>query len=167
MSTITRNMRHGTVIIADGSATPKTLIIPISSGDFAYTVKKMAQVIMNRGKIDHRSKGDETPMTVDFSILFSQWSHQQANTGMSPVDALLGTSVARVDNGWVSSDGCGDAWSVSVIFQIQDPCDPTHYEQLTFPDFHAEEYSFKENNTADQLSIKGNSLAEEPTRIWV
>ena len=162
----TRNLRDGTIIIKDGSATPKTLTSPISEGDMAFTVKKPTFVVLNRGVIDSRKSGDQTPTDVSFSIKFEQWSFASgASTGISVYDALNGSGGAATA-GWVSSDACGP-FSVDIEFRINDPCNPGHYETLTFRKFHADQVSFKEGNEYNSLSITGMALVPEPVRTYV
>jgi hypothetical protein len=168
MTARTRNLRHGELSVIDGSGTPKVYNIKIAEGDFAFEVTKNAAVVMNRGKIDHRTQGDEAPMSLSLTLKFEQYEYDSAETGLSPVDVLLGSAIAKTA-GWVSSDGCGDAWAVTFVLKVYDPCDTTRtkYEQFEFPDFHTDKVSFKEGADFNTLAITGTSLATEPTITWV
>lgn len=161
----TRNLRDGSIIIKDGSGTPKTLLIPISEGDMAFNVKKPSFTVMNRGVIDSRKAGDQTPTDVSFSIKFEQWSFASASTGISVYDALNGSGGAA-SAGWVSTDPCGP-FAVTIEFRIADPCNPGHYESLQFLKFHAEQTGFKEGGEYNSLSISGAALVPEPVRTYV
>lgn len=163
---VTRNLRDGSIIIKDGSGSPKTLTIPISEGDFAFTVNKPTFVVMNRGVIDSRKSGDQTPTDISFSSKFEQWSYASgASTGLSVRDVIDGTAAA-VAAGWVSTDACGP-WSVTIEFRIADPCNAGHYEALTFSKFHADSVQFKEGNEYNTLSLSGRALVPEPARTYV
>jgi hypothetical protein len=165
MATV-RTLRDGSIIIKDGSGTPKTLTIPISDGDLSFERMRNAFLIMNRGVIDSRRAGDQTAMSLDFSIKFEQWNYSSgASTGLSVQDVLAGDTPA-VTAGWVSTDTCGP-YAVTIEFRIADPCNVGHYEALTFTKFMAEKFSFKEGSEANTLSISGTALMDKPTRTYV
>jgi hypothetical protein len=165
MSGTTRNMRDGTIIIRDGSPTPKTLTIKIDEGNFNFSVKTPSFVVMNRGRIDSRKTGDETPTDINFGVKVEQWSFDYVDTGISINDALRGIGGALAA-GWVSTDECGP-FSVDIEFRMKNPCNPAQYEQLIFRDFHAEQVSFAENAEANTLQVQGNALVAEPERVFV
>jgi hypothetical protein len=160
---VTRNLRDGTITLRDGSGTPKTLVIPISSGDFSFDINTPSFIVMNRGKIDSRKAGDQQPVDISFSVMFEQWSYGSGlSTGISVADAFLGIGGAST---WVSTDACGP-FSVDIQFDMVDPCTPGKKETLVFGKFHADKLSFKEGNEANSLSITGKALAQLPTRTY-
>ncbi len=167
MTAKTRNLRHGEITIRDGSGTPKELVIKIAEGDMKWSVKRPSMIIKNRGVIDHRREGDQEAMDLSFSAKMEQWSYDDANTGLSPTDVILGTQVAK-DAGWVSQDDCGDAWAVSIVFRMYDPCDANRetYEELEFPAFHADSVDGQEGSETNKLDYKGTSLATDPIRTF-
>lgn len=161
---VTRNLRDGSITLRDGSATPKTLTMKITSGDLAFEEDTPTFIVMNRGKIDSRKQGDEVPTPVSWTCLFEQWSYDSgSSTGISPRDALRGIGNA---SNWVSTDACGP-YSVDVVFVVQDPCNPGHYEQLVFSKFTPDKISFKEGNETNTLSISGKALIPAPARTYV
>lgn len=159
---VTRNLRDGVIRVMDGSGTPKTLKIKISDGDFSYKVNKPTSIIMNRGIIDSRKKGDEKATDISFTVKFEQWSFDNADAGISIYDALNGVGGAT---SWVSTDGCGP-FSVDLMFEMINPCDPTKSEQLIFRKFHADSVDFKEGNETNTLTVSGNALVGEPDRDY-
>jgi hypothetical protein len=165
MSNSSRNMRDGTIIIRDGSPTPKTLTLTLDEGNMKFTVKTPSFVVMNRGKIDSRKTGDETPTEVSFGAKVQQWSYDYINTGLSLYDALRGIGGADAA-GWISTDECGP-FSVDIEFRMANPCNPSQYESLLFKKFHAESVSFSENAEANTLEVSGNALVGEPVRAFV
>lgn len=163
MSAVTRNLRHGKIIISDGSPNPKKFIIPIDEGNLTYTEKDPTFIVMNRGKIDSRNQGDETPLDLGFGIKFQQFSYENANNGISVRDALKGVGGA---SDWVSTDECGP-FSVNIEYKLVNPCYPSQYEDLTFKNFHADELVFKEGNEYSTLEVKGQALQGTPDRTYV
>lgn len=165
MSTV-RNLRDGSIIIKDGSGTPKTFTVAVSDGDFNFEEVSNAFIVMNRGTIDSRRSGDQSSTPISFSAKFEQYSYASgASTGLSLRDVLKG-SAAAVAAGWVSTDACGP-WAVTLEFRIADPCNAGHYEALTFTDFHADNVKFGEGAEANVLSVTGTSLVNAPTRTYV
>lgn len=163
---VTRNLRDGVIIIKDGSGSPKSMTVPISEGDLAFTVNKPTFIVLNRGVIDSRKSGDQTPTDVSFSAKFEQWSYASgASTGLSVRDVIDG-SAAAIAAGWVSTDACGP-WSIDIEFRINDPCNSGHYESLTFQKYHADTIGFREGNEYNSLSISGRALVPEPVRTYV
>lgn len=159
----TRNLRDGKIILQDGSSTPKTLEIPISAGDFAFTLNSPTFIIMNRGKINSRKNGDEMPTDLSFSVFFEQWSYGNGSaSGISVADCFQGVGGA---SDWVSTDPCGP-FSISIVFEMDNPCAVGEKEVLTFGKFHADTIAFKEGNEYNTLSITGKALQQKPTRTY-
>jgi hypothetical protein len=166
MSASTRNLRHGTLILRDGtSITPNTLTIPIAEGDLDFTITKNILRVMNRGKIDHKRDGDEVEMDIKFSFKFEQWSYAAgASTGVSPADVLLRAGGAAA---WVSTGVSCGPWAIDLVFQIKDPCSATAYEQLVFSGFTPESINFKEGSDSNMVSVTGKAQITAPVRTWV
>jgi hypothetical protein len=161
----TRNLRHGKLIIRDGTLpTANELIIPISDGDLDFTITYPTFVVKNRGKIDHKRTGDEVEIDIKFSFKFEQWSYASgASTGVSPVDALTKKGGAAA---WASTGPSCGPYSIDLVFQLENPCNATESEQLVFPAFNVESLNFKEGSEFDTVSVTGKALAFEPTRTW-
>lgn len=166
MAASTRNLRHGTLILRDGTpVTPLALTIPIAEGDLDFTITKNIINVMNRGKIDHKREGDEVEMDIKFSFKFEQWSYASGSaTGTSPIDALLKQGGASA---WVSTGVSCGPFAVDLVFQVKDPCSATAYEQLVFSGFVPESVNFKENGDANMVSVSGKAQISAPVRTWV
>ena len=149
----TRNLRHGILIIRDGTTpTPSELIIPIMDGDLDFTITKPTFIVKNRGKIDHKREGDETEIDIKFSFKFEQWQHANANTGISVPDALLQKGGASA---WVSSGPSCGPFAVDLVYRIVDPCNANNYEQLVFEAFNPETLNFKEGSEFNTINVTG------------
>ncbi len=161
----TRNLRDATMFIRDGSPSPNEMEIPLSEGDLKFTEKKNAFVVYNRGKIHSRKQGDEAVLDLSFTIKFEQWQYRQGITGLSPIDALKISEVAKTA-GWVSTDPCGPN-AVTVIFRIYNPCNRAEYEDLTFNKVHFMEFAFSEGNEYNTVAVKGDALQGEVQSTFV
>ena len=160
----TRNLRDGTLIIRDGTATPNTLTIPIMDGDLSFKVVQPSFILRNRGKIDSRKQADQEALDISFSFKFEQWSYADGNSGISVPDAFqqIGGAV-----NWNSTDpNCGP-FAVDLVFRMTDPCNLAAYEQLVFSNFHADSLDFKEGSEANTVSVTGKALIFKPVRTHV
>ncbi len=165
MSGATRNFRDAEIWVTDGSPTPKTMMIKLSEGDFAFSKKNNSFTVMNRGKIDSRKQGDETTLDVNFTMKFEQWAFDMGVTGLSPMDILDGTDRA-IAAGWVSTDECGP-WAITVELRIKNPCAPANYEKLAFNKVHFDSLDFKEGNEYNTVAAKGTALQNEVDSEYV
>lgn len=165
MSASTRNLRHGVLILRDGTpVTPLSLTIPIAEGDLDFTIQKNILRVMNRGRIDHKRDGDETEMDIKFSFKFEQWNYASGSaTGVSPTDALLKIGGASA---WVSTGVSCGPHAVDLVFRVSDPCSATAYEQLVFTGFVPESVNFKEGSDANTISVSGKAQITAPVRTW-
>ena len=155
-----RNLTHGALTIEDGAAA--TLTIPIEEGNLQFTVRREAIVILNRGTLASMAEGMEEAMAVSFAFKFEEWRGETASSGsaVSPADALRQVGNA---SGWTSTLACGP-YCVDLTFMITAPsgCGEQD-EELTFPDFHADEVQFQEGEEYDIVNVTGKCLALEPT----
>lgn len=166
MAASTRNLRHGKLILRDGTPTiPNELIIPIADGDLDFTITKPTFIVKNRGKIDHKRDGDEVEIDIKFSFKFEQWSYASgASTGVSPSDALTKEGGAAA---WISTGPSCGPYCIDLIFRATNPCNAAEYEQLLFPAFSLDSLNFKEGSEFNTINVAGKALAFKPTRSYV
>ena len=166
MSASTRNLRHGKLIIRDGTIpTANQLIIPIMDGDLDFTITKPTFIVKNRGRIDHKREGDETEIDIKFSFKFEQWSYASgASTGVSPSDALLKQGGAAA---WITTGPSCGPYAIDLLYQITDPCNALNYEQLIFTAFNPDSLNFKEGSEFNTINVTGKALDFMPDRSWV
>lgn len=158
-----RNFRNGQLIVKDGSPVPNQLEILGADGDLNFTETDATFPILSRGVIIARSQGDQTQMTLNFTVKFEQWSYETgASTGVSPVDAFKQRGGAA---SWVSTAPCGP-YSVDVVYKATDVCGTGGKEVLTFPKAHADQVDFSEGDEYNTLVFTGTCLASSPERSW-
>jgi len=153
-----RSLKDATVKIADASGTGggNVVTVDVEEGDLSYTERSPANIILDRGVLDHARKGNEEPLELSFSMKFQSFS---THVSPSPYDALTKTGGASA---WVSDEPNSDAYAVIVEIVITDPAGGAS-ETITFARFLPEEISFAEGDPNDTLSVSGRGVEVRPT----
>jgi len=149
-----RTIRDGTLTIKDGTGTPLEVTVALEEGDLSWTARTPANIINDRGVIDHARKAPDEPMEVSFSCIFQSLSKHASTT---PYDALTRTGGASA---WVNVLADTDVWAVDLEFVIVDPGGGS--ETLTFSNFIPEEKSFQEGDPHNTISYSGRCVALAP-----
>ena len=159
-----RNYRNGSITIEDGNA--RQLLIPVDVGELSFTEKEEAGVVDSRGAPNQFVQGKSESIPISFKAHFTEYfSKDRAGVGVDDVsirDFLKGnyTGSASVTN-------CGPH-AVKLIFNISSPCKVgvgDKDEVITFPTFHADEFSFSEGEDMNELNISGKNLEPVPTFV--
>ena len=153
-----RNLRDGTIKIADASGTggANVVTVDLEDGGLSYTEKKPVSIIKDRGVLDHARLADEEP--VDISLTMKYQSHS-THASTTPYDALTQTGGA---SGWSSDEPNSDVYAVIIELTIVDPAGGAS-EVLTFARVCIEEISFTEGDEYDTLSFSGRCVETSPT----
>jgi hypothetical protein len=112
-----RNLRDGTLKIADAGGTggANVVTVDLEDGGLSWSQKTPANIIKDRGVLDHARLADEEPVTLNFQLKFQSFSTHAATT---PYDALTQTGGASA---WVSDEPNSDVYAVILEFTIVDP----------------------------------------------
>lgn len=158
-----RNLTHGTLVIKDGTSTPKTLTIPIMEGDLEFTEEQEAQTILNRGVLKEFTKGPEAPVSIRFSMTFEEWRGKPASTVPSVPDALKQRNEA---SSWTStSTNEQGPYVVDLVFTldaVQATGTGDFDEELKFSQFHCDSLRFSEGQDANRIEVSGKALVTTP-----
>lgn len=166
----TRNLTHGSLSLKDGQTAPNTLAISLDSGDLSFTRSRSHVTVLNRGDLDHQSRGKATPCQVNFSIPFTEYGSRTtqavvaasaggAVTGYSVKDFLLNTGALLT-----SGNGRTDVFSTDLTFVVANPAaSGDEAETLVFTDFVCDDVSFSEGEETNMVTFSGTALVEEPT----
>ena len=168
----TRNLRHGHLSLLDGQSTPNSLAIDIDEGNLNFTEATPAALVKNRGALDHFSKGEEMPVSLSFTIKFTQYGSRSvksiagagaggAVTGFSARDFLLNAGSLLT-----SREGRTDVFTCKVVFLVDNPViSGDQNETLTFDHFKCEDIKFSEGAECNTLAVSGRANVTTPTSV--
>lgn len=157
---ITRNLRDGSILIKDGSATtPNSITLEIEEGNMSFTEDRTARIISDRGALSHRRTGDEVACAVSFGVKFCKYASESSEEP-TVRDALTGQGEA---SSWVSTGNAGEPYTPDLEFRVANPDAEGHREDFLFTDFHADTLEFSEGDEYDTLSVSGTALIVGPT----
>ena len=153
-----RSLRDGTIKIADNSGTggANVITVAVEEGDLTFTERHPANIILDRGVLDHARLANQEPVTLSFSMRFQYF---YGGGVINPYEALTKTSGAAA---WVSDLASTDVYAVVIEFTITDPAGGAS-EVLTFGNFIPEEITFTEGDPHDSLSVSGRAVITAPT----
>lgn len=154
MATI--DLKHATVTIRDGTATPNELEIKVGEGNLTYTEKRNMEYRRDRGNLDTVRQGDEEPVEVNFDF---EWEFLRSDGAepVTPEEALKKTGAASA---WVSSsaDAC-EPYAVDIVVEYIPPCGTAKSEVIVLQDFRWE--TLDHNLKDGQISAKGQCNVTE------
>lgn len=117
VSTVIKHLTDGTIELADGTATPVTLTVPFSQGDFSISGvqegQKAVNVYQSRGTLHSLRKGEKTFVTGSFSAMLADVSDASAG---NLLDFIRKTNAY---SGNASTLSGGDCYAIKVTLQIE------------------------------------------------
>ena len=166
----TRNMRHGSILLKDAQATPNSLAIDIDEGNLSFDEATPGVVVKNRGALDHWSKGEEQPVTLSFTLKFTQYGSRSAKSiaGAGAGGAVTGFSardfLENAGSLLTSASGRTDVFTCDVWFTIVNPVvTGDQQEILKFTNFKCENLKFSEGAEFNTIAVSGRALLTTPT----
>lgn len=153
-----RNLRDGTIKIADASGTGggNVITVDLEDGGLSWNEKKPVNIIKDRGILDHARLADEEPVDISLSMKFQSFSTHAAIT---PYDAVTQTGGASA---WVSDEPNSDVYAVIMGLTIVDPAGGAS-EVITFARVCIESIDTAEGDEYSTLSISGRCVETSPT----
>ena len=117
VSTVIKHFTDGTIELADGTATPVTLTVPFSQGDFSISglqeSQKAVNVYQSRGVLHSLRQGEKTFVTGSFSAMLADVSDSSAG---NLLDFIRKTNAY---SGNASTLSGGDCYAIKVTLQIE------------------------------------------------
>jgi hypothetical protein len=162
-------MRHGSLQLRDSQATPNTLAIDIDEGNLTFDEASPGVVVKNRGALDHWSKGEEQPVSVSFTLKFTQFGSRSATsiagagaggavTGFSARDFLQNAGALLT-----TASGRTDVFTTNLWFTITNPvASGDQQEILKFTNFKVESLKFSEGAEFNTIAVSGRALLTTP-----
>ena len=167
VSTITRNLRDGELVIRDAaSPVPNSLTVVLDEGDLSWTVRASTIEVLDRGSIaaGHTRPGDDESTSLSFSARWTQLIGRAA----VPADPLQLYEFLMFlsGSGAVSTSPAGQQNTLQFEFTVLDPAGVAS-EKITFAKVYRESLSMSEGDAANVISFSGRSFETQPaiTRV--
>lgn len=155
---VARNIQNGSLVIKDGSGTPKTCTVACS-GNLKWTETRNIIEIMCRGNIDHRREGNTVGFTVSFDATWYQLISKTANSG-DPVSVY---EILSNPGSYFTSTEDG-AYCVNLEFTVADPnATNGNDEKIVFPNVFIEKVDCSEGEDKNTISMSGRGKVRAPT----
>lgn len=166
VSTITRNLRDGELVIKDGAGSPATLNVLLDEGDLTWTQRQRTIEVKDRGSIalGHTRKGDEESVSISFTAKWTQLVGKGEN-GADPLQ-LYEMLMFHPDAGLVSTSGAGEQETLTLEFTISDPADVAT-EKVVFEKVYRESLTMSEGEDANLIAFSGRAFQTAPTIVRV
>ena len=160
-TTIVKNLRDGTLTIADGGS--ETLEVSFIGDDGLSWTEKLNYIVQrNRGVLAGRRSGDEDEVELTFSIQYVMYQSEETDSEPTVMDAL---KCAGLADEWVSTGDAGEPYSVTLTFAVLAPEKGTS-ETFEFTKFVPSQFSFKEGADGSAIEITGTAHLTKPDVSW-
>lgn len=152
-----KSLRDGTLKVSDasGSGGSNSVTVAVEVGDFSYTEKIPANIISDRGVLDHARLANEEPIEWNFSV---QYQSHTKHVSPSLYDALTKTGGA---SSWASDEPSSDVYAVILELTMTDPAGGAA-EVLTIVRAIPEQVEFSEGDPSNTLSCSGRAVLTTP-----
>jgi hypothetical protein len=157
---ITRNLRNGQLVLADGSGTPKTMTVLFVDGGLKWTERLATLVVRDRGSLNHSVKGDDQEVDVSFDSMWTQLISKSVSAGNTSV---LYEFVNFLITGMTSTCGAGQQDALSWQFTISDPSGNGNSELVTFAKVYKDSLTCTEGHDGNRFSMSGRDMEKKPT----
>ncbi len=154
-----RNLRDGTIVISDGDTPRNTLTIVCEGGDLAWAETSDIKVIKDRNSLSHMRMGEEEPVSLAFSVHY-KYAIASGVEPLSPYEVFHQIAGAVA---WVTTNTCGDVFTVDVKFVLVDPCVTGKTETIIFRKVPLPDISFEEGDESDELSFDKFAFETKPS----
>ena len=153
-----RNLRDGTITIKDNVA--ETLTIVCEEGDVAWGETSDIKLIKDRNRLSHMRMGEEEAVSLSFSVHY-KYSVAQGAEPLSPYEVFHQQDGASA---WVSTNICGDVFTVDIKFVMADPCVVgAKNETILFRRVPLPGISFEEGDESNTMSFDGIAFVTAPS----
>ncbi|MEX1230453.1 MAG: hypothetical protein WEB58_09440 [Planctomycetaceae bacterium] len=159
---IIRNLRHGTLVIQDGSSPePLRLTIRFDRGDLSWTERTRTIVVKDRGSIQsgHIRRGDDEPVELSFTAYWTQLVGQSHDVA----DALQLYEFLNFLSGLdiVSTSAEGEQETLQFEFTVSDPAGEAS-ETIVFGKVYKDSLTFRESPEFNEIAFKGFDFEPRP-----
>jgi hypothetical protein len=158
VTNVARNIQNGSLVIKDGSATPKSCTVACS-GNLKWSESRTMVEVLCRGSVDHRREGNTVGFTVSFDAAWYQLISKTANSG----DAVSVYEILSNPGSYFTSTEDG-AYCLDIEFTVADPNTTNgNDEKITFPDVFIEKVDCSEGEDKNMIAFSGRGKVRAPT----
>lgn len=150
-----RNLRDGQIDLRvddNGGGSEGSVTVTLEEGDLAWRQRRPAQIVMDRGELDHARKAPSEAVELSFSMWYQDLV---AHDSPTPYEVLTNTGDASA---WLTQESDSDVWAVDVKFTASDPSGGSS-EVLSFDRFVVEDIDFEEGEPS-RLSVSGRAFVQ-------
>lgn len=159
VSTLSRNLRDGQMVVNDGAGSPKTVTLTLDEGDVSWTETLETREIMDRGALDHTRPGNEVACDLSFSI---KWNQLISYTAASSDGNVLYEMVNNLGSVYTSTSGTGQQFTLEYVFTCTSPTS-SGTETVTFAKVFKTSMDMSEGDDYNTVSFSGRDFETKPT----
>lgn len=161
VSTLTRNLRDGELVLKDGSSPRKSLTVLLDEGDLTWTERQRTLEIKDRGSLadGHTRKGDEESVALSFTAKWTQLLGKSLDDAdpLQLYEFLTFASGAGV----VSTSEDGEQDTLRLEFTILDPAGVAS-EKVVFDKVYRESLTLREGDDYNTIAFSGRDFETRP-----
>lgn len=162
VSTLTRNLRDGELILKDGSDPAQSLTVLLDEGDLTWTERQRTIEVKDRGSIaaGHTRKGDEESIALSFTAKWTQLLGKSDDDAdpLQLYEFLMFVSGADV----VSTSSDGEQDTLQLEFTIVDPAGAAS-EKVVFAKVYRESLTLREGDDYNTIAFTGRNFEVRPS----
>lgn len=159
----TRSLRDGSLVIKDGSGSPKTCTVVCDDGDLRWTSPQEWRRVLCRGTFSHRRPGDDVAKELSFTMKWMQLLGYTANSSdpITPYEII-----ENVESLFTSTESSSYALSYEFTVADPNPASPSAAEKVVFADVWKTNLECAEGDEYNTLAFSGEfEVAPTITRV--
>lgn len=159
VSTLTRNLRDGQVVVNDGGGTAKTVTLTLDEGDLSWNEPEETVQVSDRGVLDHTRPGNQVACSLSFSL---KWNQLISFTALSSDGNVFYEMVNNLGSNYTSTSGTGQQFTLEYVFTVTSPSG-SGSEAITFAKVFKNSLDMSEGDDWNKIVFNGTDFEERPT----
>jgi len=164
VTNIVRNLRDGQLVVSDGTGTPETLTLALDNGDLSWSEPENDVQILDRGVLDHVRDGDEAPIELSFSAMWTNLVNAtEAGGSAGSANQLYEMINDSGGSTYASVGSAGHKYQLKYAFTVTDPSTSSNTELIAFNKVYKQSLECSEGDDANTISFSGIDFETSPT----
>lgn len=160
VTNIVRNLRDGQLVITDGGS--ETLTLALDNGDLSWSEPENDVQILDRGSLDHARDGDEAPVELSFSAMWTNLINASEGGGSAGSANQLYEMINNSGDTYTSVASTGHKYQLKHAFTVIDPAG-NNTELIEFNNVYKQSLECAEGDDANTITFSGIDFEVEPT----